>query len=140
MPKNNIMMGALGAFLGSCIGGLAIILLGQFGVFSALAGVILAVCTLFGFRKLGGKPQVGGFVICFIFMLMMPYLADRVNISLAIMKSFEIDFWKAFVNMHAFIGDQTAYLTNLAFLYASTALGCFLILWKPRYARRSAED
>ena len=138
--KNNIWLGTLGAFLGSCIGGLSILLLGQLGIFSSIAGVILAVCTLFGFRKLGGKPAAGGLVICFIFMLIMPYLADRISWSLAIMKAFETDFWTAFTYTHSFIADYNAYVTDLAFLYAFTALGCLGILYKPRRARQSSED
>lgn len=71
----NIVTGIVGALLGSFIGVIAIVLIGQLGYVSVLAGLIMGVCTVKGYALLGGKLSKKGALISVIIMFAMTYVA-----------------------------------------------------------------
>ncbi len=46
MKKDNVTAGIVGAFLGSLIGVLCIIVIGELGYVVAISGVVMAICVL----------------------------------------------------------------------------------------------
>lgn len=58
--RENIVAGAVGAFLGAMLGGACIVMLGQLGYVAALSGMVMAVCALKGYELLGGRLSVKG--------------------------------------------------------------------------------
>ena len=142
--QENKGLGILGAFLGAMLGAGAIILLGQMGVVSTLSGVILAYATLKGYEKLGGTLSNLGIVVSVILMLITPYLADRISWAIEIVQVFEgMDFLTAFlavpeVTMQEEI--QSAYLTDLLFIYAFTAIGAFVVIRQTIKERKKAQE
>jgi len=79
LKKERIVLGILGAFLGSCIGTACIILLGHFGYVTAISGLVMAFATVFGYRLLSKKLTVKGGIISLFFMVVMTFLAHFVN-------------------------------------------------------------
>lgn len=123
------LAGSAGAFLGAVIGGISILLLGQLGMISAISGVVLAFCTLRGYVLFAGRLSKKGILISLIFMLVMPYLADRISWAIEIIQTFEgVSFGQAFAGVHALIEKleiQAEYWKNLLFIYAFVAVGSF---------------
>lgn len=126
--QENMFTGIVGAVLGAVIGGAAIVLLGQIGIVAAIAGLILAVCTLKGYELLGKSRGTVGTILCVLLMLLTPYIADRISWALIIVRDLEVDFATAFASVHEVVelaeltGD---YIKDLVLVYVFTALGAF---------------
>ena len=71
----NIVAGIVGAFLGSIIGLIVIVLVGQLGYIAILSGLVMGVCTVKGYSLLGGRLSKKGAVLSLIIMLLMTYAA-----------------------------------------------------------------
>ncbi len=128
----NFVSGTVGAMLGAAIGGAAIILLSRIGLVAAISGVILAVCTLKGYELLGGRLSAKGIVICALLMLIMPYLADRLDWAIVIMQQAESEglnwsLGECFQIIPELteegIISEDDYVANLVQLYLFTGLG-----------------
>lgn len=52
--RDNVVAGAVGAFLGSLIGVACIVLVNQLGYVASICGLVMAVCCLKGYALLGG--------------------------------------------------------------------------------------
>ncbi len=71
---DNIITGAVGAFLGSLIGVACIVIVGQLGYVASVSGLVMGVCALKGYEKLGGGLSKKGAVVSILLVLMMTYL------------------------------------------------------------------
>ena len=144
IKQENKGLGILGAFFGAMLGGGSIILLGQLGVISALSGTILAYATLKGYEKLSGKLSNFGIVVSIILMLITPYLADRVSWAIEIVQAFEgMDFLTAFMAVPEVIAQDevwSAYLSDILFIYAFTAIGGFVVVRQTIKERKKAQE
>ena len=69
IKRENVISGIVGAFLGSLIGVVVIVLLDQLGYVAALSGIVMGVCTLKGYELLGGKLSKRGVVISVLIMI-----------------------------------------------------------------------
>lgn len=132
--KENFVAGIVGALIGAAIGAAAIVLVGYMGYVASICGLVLAVCTLKGYELLGGKLSVKGIVVCVALMLLMPYVADRINWAIAIVQGFAdqgVTFGMAFAGVHEVIKELEMtgdYFKDLGMLYLFTALGAFSVL------------
>ena len=130
--KENVLAGIVGALLGSLIGGASIILLSQLGYIASISGLILAVCTLKGYELLGGALSKKGIVICLVIVLVVPYLADRIDWAIVLMQEFPeygFRFGEAFALIPELLREGAIemgdYMKNLLMLYGFAALGAF---------------
>ena len=124
--QNALLKGILGALLGGLVGGIAIVLLGQAGLASAFAGVILSVGTLKGYERFSGKMDKRGLMVCFPIMLAVPYLVDRATWTMVIVKELGFAVGDAFLYVHNVVehyGLQADYWKTLLFIYAFTVVG-----------------
>ena len=128
----NVVAGIVGAFLGAVIGAVMILVLSRMGRVAAISGVVLAVCTLSGYRLLGGKLTKKGVVIAVAMMVGVPYVADRIDWALAIMEQAQSEglnwtfreCFQVFPQMlEEGMVDKNVYLTNLLMQYVYTAIG-----------------
>ena len=129
--QENRLAGIVGALIGSIIGGMASVLVGQLGWISAVSGVILAFSTLKGYETLGKGLSKAGILVCIVLMLATPYLADRISWAMVIVKEFGWLFGDAFLYVHDVIAEfglEADYWKDLLFVYAFTALGAITIL------------
>lgn len=127
--SENIPLGILGALVGALLGALSIILLNQLNLIAAISGFILAFCTLKGYEKLGGKLSGVGIIVSILLMLVTPYLADRINWALVIVKELpDVSFTEAFASVHQIIKLaelEGAYFKDILMLYGFCVLGAF---------------
>ena len=68
-PKENMLLGIVGALIGSLLGVASIVLFFQMDMVASLSGLILAFCTLKGYEMLGKKLGNIGIIICILIML-----------------------------------------------------------------------
>jgi len=126
----NVVTGVVGALLGAAIGGGCVILLSQLGYVAALSGLLLAVCTLKGYELLGGRMSKKGIAVCLVLMLVTPYIADRLDWAIVLMKEVpELTLGEAFAIIPELIEEdiieKSSYVTNLLMIYGFAILGAF---------------
>ena len=99
--KERVLLGILGALLGSILGGVFIVFEGQSrSFFSVISGVVMAVLTLQGYAQLAGRQSKRGAVISLVIMAGMCALANQVSCTIALMEMVEplqgMDFLEVF--------------------------------------------
>lgn len=77
--KSQIISGIVGAFLGSLIGVALWVVVYAVGYIAAVCGVVLAVCTLKGYQKLGGKLDKLGITIAVVITMAMVFVANYIS-------------------------------------------------------------
>ena len=134
----NVVTGTVGALLGALIGAAMIILLGRMGTIASASGIVLAVCTLKGYELLGGRRSRKGIIISVLLMLVVPYVADRVDWAFVILEQAQAEglnwtFGECFQVIPQLIEEeiieQSVYTTNLVKLYVFTAIGVVATLF-----------
>ena len=121
--RENVIMGILGALIGSALGGLSIYLFLQMEIVASLSGLITAFCAIKGYELLGGKLSKFGAFICLVAMLITPWLAHEIYCATEIMNVYDgISFSKAFESVGEWV-DKDVYTENLLYLYLFTLLG-----------------
>ena len=125
--EENIVAGAVGAFIGALAGAVAIVLFSQLGFISALSGVIMGVCTIRLYEKFAGKITTRGAVVCALIMVIMVYIGDRFDWALVVNREAGIGFFEAFRNIPYYLRydyiEKGTYYSNLFMEYAFSALG-----------------
>ena len=125
--KESIVMGIVGAFLGSLLGALCIIIVSQMGYVAALSGLVMAICTLKGYEMLGGKLTKKGIIIAILIMIVMTYAADRLDWAIVVAREFEEDLFISYQAIPALIEaeiiETARYWGNLILVYLFLALG-----------------
>lgn len=126
-PKENVLMGIVGALIGSLLGVASIVLFFQMDMVASLSGLILALCTLKGYELLGKKLSNIGIVICIVIMLAAPILAYVLDGAIYFTKEWDMGFMESFklcvelIKSGAVsIGDM---VKDMAMVYLFAALG-----------------
>ena len=107
-PRDNVIAGTVGAFLGSLIGVACIVILSKLGYVSAVSGLVMAVCAIKGYALLGGKLTKRGAVISGLFILVMTYVATKLCFALAVMEvaTEEVSFFLIYQSIGLFLEDS----------------------------------
>lgn len=125
--RENVLAGTVGALLGSDLGVAAIVIVSRLGYVASVTGLVMAVCTLLGYEKLGGKLTKKGVVICSIIMLAMTYVANQIDWAILIMQEFKIPFFQAYQSISVLLDYEAIeagdYWGNLALIYVFLLLG-----------------
>ncbi len=127
--RENVVAGAVGAFLGALIGVVCTVVIGQLGYVASVSGLIMAVCALKGYELLGGALSRKGAAIASVLILVMTYFAHRLTWAAAIMSAFEgevglLEAFRAIPQMlEEGMLEGPAYWGDLAMLYLFTLLG-----------------
>lgn len=125
--RETVIGGLVGAFLGTLLGVVCIVLLGQLGYVASLSGLIMGVCALKGYEMLGRKLSRKGIFISVLLMVAMVYVGQRIDFAIEVAKVFEVDVITAFRSVSLLVGEKViepaVYYGNLAMLYLFTALG-----------------
>lgn len=139
----NVPAGIVGALAGSLVGVLAIVLLSQIGFVAAISGLIMAVCTIKGYEKLGGKLSKKSVVICVIVMALMVYVGDRINWALIVVRDLQASFIDGFRAVPGLLSmgmiEPGVYYGSLAMVYLFTVVGAFPTI-KNALAIRAAKN
>lgn len=125
--RENVVAGVVGAFLGTLVGVLCTVIIGQLGYVASVSGLIMAVGALKGYELLGGTLSKKGAVISCVFILIMTYLAHRLTLAFAVASALSIGVFDSFQLVPALVSEgileARAYWGDLAMLYLFTLLG-----------------
>ena len=125
--QENVVAGVVGAFLGTLVGVLCTVIIGQLGYVASVSGLIMAVGALKGYELLGGTLSKKGAVISCVFILIMTYLAHRLTLAFAVASALSIGVFDSFQLVPALVSEgileARAYWGDLALLYLFTLLG-----------------
>lgn len=137
-PKENFLLGLLGAVLGALIGGVAIILFDRLGFVASVSGFIMAYAALWLYQKFAKGLSTKGIIACIVIVILTTLLAENIACSIQIVEEFKSDygitvsFGEIFGNLYKLIGEEVidggAYATSLVMVYAFTALGAFSVI------------
>lgn len=95
-PRENVLLGTIGALIGSLLGVASIVLFFQMDRVASISGLILAFCTLKGYEMLGKKLSNMGIVISIVIMLAAPMLAFVLDGAISLAQELDLSFIDAF--------------------------------------------
>lgn len=125
--KDNIPAGIVGALIGSLVGVLCIVLIGQLGYVAVISGIVMAICTLKGYELLGGKLSTVGIIVSCILMLIMTYVGNQLDWAIVVMRELGYDFFYSFQLIPTLIDQQaieaSSFWGNLALVYVFVVIG-----------------
>ena len=131
----NTALGILGAIAGALLGGASIVILSQLGYIASISGLILAFCTLQGYKLLAKGLSTKGIIICAVLMLLTPFVADYLDWGIAIyaeLGAYGFTFGECIALIPEFMADGTIimseYLKNLGMIYLFVIMGGFYTL------------
>lgn len=130
--QENFGMGVLGAFLGSLVGVVVIIVLSRLGIIAAVSGLVMSLAALKGYEKLGGVLTKRGVVVAVALIVVMTFVADWVDWGIVVAEALNMDLVEAVFALPAVMDagliDMGAYLGNLAMLYVFVAVGAVAVI------------
>ena len=130
--KENIVAGLVGAFLGSLLGAVCIVLIGQMGYVASIGGLVMAVCTLKGYELLGGVLSRKGAAVASAFTLVMTYVAYQMDCAIQVAQAAGVGVFEAFRSMNYLLAggylETRVYWGGLVMLYLFTLLGAVPML------------
>lgn len=125
--RENIIGGIVGAFLGSVIGILCIVILGQMNRVAVLSGIVMAICTIKGYELLGGKLTKKGVAISVVMMIVMTYLGSCIDWGITIARELDTDIFTGVELIPELLAmgviEKASYIYNLVLLYVFTLVG-----------------
>jgi len=129
--QEHVFRGVIGAIGGSLVGVALMLLLDHFGFVASIAGVVMAICALKGYRKLAGTMSKKGIIAVSIVMVLMTLIAAYLEWSIAIydeLKGYysDIYFIDILISMPFLLAEfemVSDFLISLGMLFLFTALG-----------------
>lgn len=137
--NENYVTGFLGAILGSIIGMICMIVFFNLGYVSAVAGIVMAVCTIYLYKKFAKGISKEGIIISILVMVLGVFLAYNTAVAISLKSAlkemgFEVSFFKVLVAIPKLIKEKYfpygQYLLNLGLLYLFTFAGAVGIIKK----------
>jgi len=139
--KESVVAGVVGAFLGSVIGVITIIILGQLGYVAVISGLVMGVCTVKGYEMLGKKMSTKGIIICSIVMIIMTYFGEKLDWMITMMTEADFSLSEAsfyFWDILEYADATSTFMADLALVYLFTAGGAVPTILNVIKARKQA--
>ena len=139
--KESVVAGVVGAFLGSVIGVITIIILGQLGYVAVISGLVMGVCTVKGYEMLGKKMSTKGIIICAIVMIIMTYFGEKLDWMITMMTEADFSLSEAsfyFWDILEYADATSSFIGDLALVYLFTAGGAVPTILNVIKARKQA--
>lgn len=125
--QENVVAGIVGALLGTLVGVVCTVVIGQMGYVASISGLIMAVGALKGYELLGGRLSKKGAVISSVLVLVMTYLAHRLSCAIALTDALNRGVFECFRLVPDLVDlgviEGRAYWADLGMLYLFTLLG-----------------
>lgn len=123
----NVVAGTVGAVLGSLVGVLCTVVIGQMGYVASISGLVMAVGSLKGYELLAGRLSKKGAAISSVLVLVMTWLAHRLSWAVALMSVVDAGLFDCFRAIPALLEagalESRTYWGDLAMLYLFTLVG-----------------
>lgn len=131
--KENFAAGIIGGILGSLVGVLCIVIIGQLNYVAVISGIVMGYATFSLYHKFAKKISWIGIVICFVIMCAMIYFSVQINYAIWLVRTFsDVNFFDAFSyipQMKDFSSEfASAYNSDLILNYIFSIAGAALTL------------
>lgn len=125
--RENVAAGIVGAFLGSLIGVVCTVIIGQMGYVASISGLVMAVCAPKGYEMLGGMLSKKGAAVSSVLILLMTFFAHRLTWAIAVSSELDWGILEAYRSISFLLErgmlKSAAYWGDLVMLYLFTLLG-----------------
>lgn len=121
MVNEIIGLGLVGAFVGSLIGAISIVIIGQLGFVAAISGIIMGICTVKGYELLAKKLSFKGIVISIIMMIIMTYIGHKTSFAISVANYYAFQSISQLIKEGYIKGN--VYYAELFKVYIFTAIG-----------------
>lgn len=126
--KENVLAGAVGAFLFALVGGILCLVLYQVGYLASISGLLGVVCAVKGYELFTKRESLKGVIIAVIAAVVVLLIASYLFLSLDVYRTFQVwyaeggvdytlTFAESVANAYLFLADSElllAYLKELA--------------------------
>lgn len=85
--RERVLPGVLGAFLCSLVGVVVMVVLHRIGFVSSLSGIIMLVCTVWGYTHFSKVMSRKGVVFSVLIVILMIYVGNRINWAFIFLKN-----------------------------------------------------
>ena len=137
--KENVLAGAVGAFLFALAGGILWFLLYQFGYLAGISGLLGVVCAVKGYEVFAKKESLKGVIVAIVAAVVVLLIAWYLCLSLDVYNAvkdwyaagevdYSLTFAESVLNAHLFLADGeilVAYLKDLAVGLVLCGVGAF---------------
>lgn len=132
--QEDIFKGIIGAILGSLVGAIAIIIIGQLGFVASVSGLVMAIATINLYEKFAKRISKKGIIICILVMIITTFLAVNMSISISIAselkkEGLDANVFVIFQNFFKILNlgyiDVGNYIIEIVMIYGFTILGAF---------------
>ncbi len=117
--SSNVLLGIVGAILGAFLGGILWVIVGRLGFIAGLAGYVMMLLAISGYRRFSGFLDKKGQIISVIIALLMIYAANYAYYLIDIIKY-------AYNNSYTFSNIREAILSLPKTLKAAEVWGDFI--------------
>lgn len=138
MNKEKFLKGILGGFVGSLVGVIAILFFYKLGYVAAVAGLLMAACTISLYQKFAGGIDKKGIIACIIIMIVMTIVGNNLAFTFALvdeLKTYydiEGDFMHIFFNLYSLMSEglieTSTYVGDLIMILLFNIMGAVGVL------------
>lgn len=112
--KENFAAGIIGGILGSLVGVLCIVIIGQLDYIAVVSGIVMGYATFTLYRIFAKKISWIGIIICFVIMCAMIYFSVQINYAIWLIRTYsDVNFFDAF----SYIPQMKEYSSEFASAY-----------------------
>ena len=130
------VLGFFGAFISSLIGFVVIVTLMQINFMDSISGALLSIVTIYGYKKLTGKLDLKGILICSVVIIIMANFSYKIGIAVQMTLQNKNDVLLNYSKIQTYLTlgwmDEGDYNLNFVGLYFFAMLGFIYNLRKDK--------
>lgn len=129
--KSNVALGIIGAILGATLGGVIWILIGMVGFVAGIAGYLMMLFAIQGYRRFSGRLDKKGQIISLIIALLMIFIANYSSYALEYFKYYYEGNY-TFQNLISSFANMSGFLTTTGLwgdFVRDLVVGYLLSIW-----------
>lgn len=137
--QDNVVMGIIGALIGTALGVIVWILIAKLGYISWIGGFAIAAGAFYGYFLMGKGMSGSGIAVSVVLVIFAVWFATKMSWALELQKAFkeELDTdyslgecWKNMSGWLKLTATTGSYIRDLVLGYVFTALGAFSVFKK----------
>lgn len=131
VANSNVILGILGAIVGAAIGGILWIIIGKLGFIAGIAGYVMMLFAIIGYRKLSGFLDKKGQIISLLIALVMIFVANYTLYSLDYVKYYNSGVYSFdnLINAFSKLPDFLTYAEIWPDFLKDLVVGYLLSIW-----------
>lgn len=130
--RENVLMGTVGALLGSLAGVVVMVILDRLGFVAALSGIVMMLGAVWGYNRFGKAASVKGLIISGVIAIGMVYVGNMVCVAITISQVMPYNFFESLRSIQVQLENNPdfpdVYYGSLAQQYLFAGIGAILMI------------